>query len=257
MSRRLASFLVPVLAIVALLYRGLGAADISVRQPAALVVVGAGLALATMLGLIAAFGGDGSRVLVLCVTTVLLLDVTVKPSRLFAALEEGAAERRDARRVADLHQIKTALDAYIRDVGRLPQPVLYGEGTGPATFWEGWWDVSSSDKNGNGRLFLDFLEERGVHVPVDPLNSTEVAADPRSGNQYVYFVAPPGYQYQGGACEAWRDRGVYLLAITDLELETARPPQRTPGSGCECLWQHSRDFFQRYFDYVLCGTFPQ
>jgi hypothetical protein len=257
MTRGVASFLVPVLTTTALLYRGLAAVDVSLAEPATIAVICGVLAAGTMLGLLAARGGDGLRIVVFSVTTVLLADTTVHPSRIFDAFERRAAARRDARRVADLHRIKAALDTYARTVGPLPEPMRYGEGTGPQTFWPGWWDLSSADADGDGHPFLDFLEERGVRVPLDPVNKSANAVDPHLGSQYVYFVVPAGYDYQGGACQTWSNAWVFVLGITDLETESERPPRQITGSGCACLWQNAPDFFQQHFDYVLCGTFQR
>ena len=77
-SKALASFLVPMLAAVALLYQGLAVVDISVAEPATLMVIGGTLAIAAVLGLAAAFGGERTRVVVFAATTVLLLDTTVQ-----------------------------------------------------------------------------------------------------------------------------------------------------------------------------------
>ena len=255
MSRRLASFLVPVLTVIALLYRGLDAVDVNIADTATIVLIAAALLLAAALGLAAARGGTVVRILVFGITTGLIIDMTVHPARFFTALEERAAARRDARRIEDLHRIQEALDGYARTVGRLPEPVRYGEATGPPTFWQGWWDVSSADGDKDGNPFLDFLEEHGIPVPLDPVNSSPDTSDPRVGRQYVYFVVPAANEYQGGTCSAWTGKGVYVLAITDLETEVARPPQRAAGSGCPCVWRDAPDFFQQHFDYVLCGAF--
>ena len=258
-GRAFASFLIPMLAAVALLYQGLAVVDISVGEGATLLIITGALAIAAVLGSVAALGGDRTRAIVFALTTVLLLDMTVHPSRLFDAVYPAhrLAARRDERRVADLHRIKNALDTYIRETGQLPEPALYGEGTGPQTFWAGMWDLSAADKNGDGHPFLDFLEARGVGVPLDPVNTAPDHSDPRSGSQYVYFVVPPEYQYQGGACEAWAGQSVYLLGITRFEARPARQPDATASPDCRCLWRDAPDFFRQYFAYLLCGTSPR
>ena len=251
-----ASFLIPTLAAVALLYQGLASVDISVSESATMLVIGGILAVAALLGVAAAVGGERTRVIVFAAVTVLLLDVSVHPSRLFDAMypTERLAARRDDQRVHDLHRIKEAIDAYIHEMGPLPEPREYGEGTGPETFWAGWWDVSASDGNGDGHFFLDFLEARGVRVPVDPLNTSADPTDPRVGHQYVYFVAPIGYRYQGGTCDAWAGKSAYVLGITRFESRAAKRSE-VSALACRCLWRDAPDFFQQYFDYMLCGTF--
>ena len=255
MTKGLASFLVPVLTMAALLYRGLAAVDVNVADPAALLVIGAALSIGVLLGLVAALGGDRLRILAFSLTTVIFVDMTVRPDRVFDAFDRWATARRDAQRVANLHRIKDALDRYTETVGALPEPALYGEATGPNAFWPGWWDVSAVDGDGDGEPFLDFLAEHGIRVPLDPINRTTDPVDPRAGSQFVYFVVPAGYQYQGGACAAWSHKWVYVLAITDLETEASRPPQEAQGSGCDCLWRDAPNFFAQHFDYVLCGSF--
>ena len=257
-AKQVGAFLVPILAVAALLYQGLVGLRITLTQPDSLIVLGAGLAIGVVAGLLAAVGGDWTRVLVLGATTVLLVDMTVHPSRLFDAMTplHRLAPQRDADRVVELQRIRDALEAYIRDVGPLPSPAAYGEGTGPETFWAGWWDVSSTDGDGDGRYFLDFLEEHGGSgVPLDPLNVAPDPTDPRSGTQYVYFVVPPGYGYQGGVCPAWKDRSVYLLAISAFETAQPSIPETGRASSCDCLWRDKPGFFAEYFDYMLCGTF--
>lgn len=257
MTRGLAAFLVPVLAMTALLYQGLASVDVSAGETATVLVIAAGLTLAAIFGVVAALGDDRVRVLVFSLTTVLLLDLTVHPTRLLDALGHRLAARRDARRVGDLHRIKEALETYIKAVGPLPEPVRYGEGAGPDTFWPGWWDLSSADGDRDGHPFLDFLEERGIRVPLDPLNRSPSSVDPRLGSQYVYLLIPAGYGYEGGTCDAWSKSWVYVLAITDLETESVKPPQQAKGSGCSCLWRTAPDFFQQHFDYVLCDSFQR
>ena len=261
MNKRVASFLIPILAVVALLYQGLADLQIALMHSETQLIVGAGLAVAVTAGLLAALGGEWTRVVVLSATTVLILDITLFPSRLFETLAPSRrlAPARDARRVADLHQIRDALEAYIKNVGPLPTPRDYGESTGPQHFWSDWWDVSSVDGDGNGLYFLDFLFDRaGVPpVPLDPLNVAPDAVDPKSGSQYVYFVVPQGYTYEGGVCPAWQDQWVYMLAITRLEADPAERPEQTRASACDCLWRDKPNFFQEHFDYLLCGTFKR
>lgn len=257
--RRLGAFLVPTLTVVGLLYQGLAGLGIALLQRDVIVVAGACLAVGCVAGLIAAFGSESIRVVILSATTVLLLDMTVYPSRLFEALTplHRLAPERDERRVADLHRIQDALEHYIQDVGPLPPPSEYGEGTGPQTFWADWWDLSSMDLDGDGRYFLDFLEDGGgLEVPLDPRNIAPQPDDPRSGHQYAYLLVPPGYEYQGGACGAWRNQWVYMLAIANFETAGPRTTELKARSGCECLWGESPDFFAKHFDYVLCGSFP-
>jgi len=257
-SQRLASLAVPPLTACVLLYHVLADLQITVLRPETLVLVAGWLGAGVGLGLAAYFGGERLRVLILSLMVVLWVDVTFSLSTSFDLLapELRVAAARDRQRLANLSEIQQALDRHVREIGPLPRPADYGEGTGPIDFWDGWWDVSSVDGNNNGRPFLDFLVDRGLmtEVPLDPVNRPGVDLHPSRGHQYVYFVVPPGYDYQGGQCGE-PEASTYLLAITNLERELERPPTGVSGSGCECLWRDAPNFFQDYFDYVVCDQF--
>src|SRR5215203_3506021 len=175
MKERVASFLVPLLTAVVLLYQVLASLQVAVLHSATLLVIGVTLAAAVLAGLLAAIGPAVVRVAVLALCTLLFLDVTFHLSAAFEHLRPDARRRlaRDNQRVADIHQIKAALDEYVKRIGPLPAPADYGEAAGPAEFWKDWWDVSSRDGDGDGVPFLDFLVEDGIlpAVPVDPLNT--------------------------------------------------------------------------------------
>jgi hypothetical protein len=197
---------------------------------------------------------------VLSATAVLLLDVVLHGPLYFEALHPEARRirARDTQRVSDIARIQTALDSYIARTGSPERPAAYGEGTGPAAFWQDWWDVSAVDQDGDGRPFMSFLIDDGSLpvVPLDPINRTDDPTDPRLGHQYVYYVTPPGYDYEGGSCPAAEGRGTYLLAVTAFEAPAEARAARLRSPGCACLWKDKPDFFAQYFDYVVCGTFP-
>jgi hypothetical protein len=259
MNGKLAAFLVPVLATVALLYQVLADLQVALTHDATLLVTGIVLAGAVVAGALAALGPPVVRVAVLAVTFVAFLDVTIRLSGVFERLTPGIRVfvARDEQRIAHLHQIQAALERYASQVGPLPTPIEYGEATGIQDYWLNWWDASAHDGDGDAHPFLDFLVDDGIlaAVPVDPVNERARDADARGGKQYVYFVVPAGYDYAGGVCAEQKNRWMYMLAITDLEYEKDRPPSRFGGSGCECLWRDQPNFFQHQFDYVLCGSF--
>lgn len=258
MKQRLACFFIPLLTAIVLLYQVLSSLQIAVTHAAILSIICVTLAIAAAAGLIAALGPAVIRVGVLVVCALIFLDVTFRLSGVFQHLQPETRKRvkRDDQRIADIHQIKAALDEYVAKVGPLPTPEEYGEGTGPAGFWQNYWDFSSDDKNHDGKPFLDFLVDGGIlpAVPVDPVN-TSPGDDPRVGKQYVYFLVPSTYKYAGGVCDDAPDRWHYLVAISDLEDEASRPPVAAKGSGCDCFWRDEPNFFQKHFDYVLCGSF--
>lgn len=258
-TNRLASFLVPVLLTLALLYYVLADLQVTVLRPDTLAVIGATLGTATLLGLVAAFAGTVGRTAVLSVMVVLWADMAFGVSPIFDELEPArrVVNARDRQRLRDVASIQAALERYIATVGPLPRPQDYQEGVGPSNFWENWWDVSTEDTNGDGNHFLDFLVTSGVmtSVPVDPINAPSSDRHPTRGSQYTYFVAPAGYNYRGGQCAENAGFSTYLIGVTDLERESDRPPSRVRGSGCACLWHERPDFFQHYFDYLVCGRF--
>ncbi|HKR66321.1 MAG TPA: hypothetical protein VJZ00_21510, partial [Thermoanaerobaculia bacterium] len=164
----------------------------------------------------------------------------------------------DQRRVADLMKIRDGLQRYLREVGPLPAPRDYGESDKHNTgFWPGYWDFSSVDSDADGKPFLDFLVDAGImpSVPVDPENIAPADGSPMDGRQYVYYVISPDDKYEGGSCVSGSKKWVYMLGITDLRSEELRPPKRIAGSGCSCLWKNTPGFFDKTFDYVICGTF--
>ena len=246
-----------------MLYEGLVSLQVALTRHETLAVVGVTLAVAACAGALAAFGAAWLRVLVFAVVAAAMLDVSlhlpgaiVRATRSNTAAESAIA--RDSRRVADLHRIKTALGRYAVGHGTLPRPVDYGEATGSPELSDDWWDLSSEDLDRDGQRFLSFLVESGAMsaVPVDPLNEPALDGAPTGGRHYAYLVIPAGYQYRGGVCAASQDAAMYLLAVTDLETEASRPPQQFTRSGCDCLWRDDPGFFDRQFDYVLCGTVP-
>ncbi|MFL6244705.1 MAG: hypothetical protein ACJ74H_01675 [Thermoanaerobaculia bacterium] len=260
-KQRLACFLVPVVTAMVLLYQVLTDLRIAVLHDATLLIIGVTLAIAVAAGVIAALGPAVVRVAVLTLCALVFLDVTFRLPGLFERLQPQGRKQvtRDEQRIADIHKIKAALDQYLAQVGPLPSPADYGEATGLKTFWQDWWDTSSQDGDGDKLPFLDFLVDSGIlaSVPVDPVNKGSADDDPRGGQQYVYFVVPPDHQYGGGTCDASPNRWHYMIAITDLEQEPRRSPKMFPGSGCSCLWKDLPDYFQKHFDYILCGSFER
>ncbi len=254
---RLASFLVPPLTVLALIYHVLASLQITVSRGETILVVAVALGMACVLGLAAAFGGSWVRTTVLSVVAVCWLDMALPLPTYFDPLAPAtdAAAARDARRIADIETIRLALETHITEYGALPRPQAYGEGVGPVDFWERWWDLSADDENDDGRPFLEFLVDRGLllSVPVDPENIPSTDGHPGGGRQYIYFVTPADYVYEGGSCEANAGYSTYMLAVTEFETDEARSD--SPGTGCECLWRDKPDFFRQHFDFRVCGRF--
>src|SRR5688500_17189382 len=83
MKAKVASFLVPLLIAVVLLYQVLASLRIAVTHGATLMLIGITLAIAGVAGLLAAFGPPLVRVVVLAVSTLVFLDVTFHLSAVF------------------------------------------------------------------------------------------------------------------------------------------------------------------------------
>jgi prepilin-type N-terminal cleavage/methylation domain-containing protein len=187
---------------------------------------------------------------------VVIAIIGLLSSVVLSSVNTARAKARDARRIADINDIKKSMERYIIENGTPPSPSSYGRGASAPGYWDQWWDVSSNTSSGT---FMSFLVSSGIRntVPVDPLNTPVMNADPRpsqnAGYRYIYFLVPPNYIYQGGTCG--NNSGVYMLAISDLETTTARPQTTFKGSGCNCLWTNSQDFFANDFDYITCGTY--
>lgn len=252
-NRRLAALLAPVLLAAALLYQVLANLQITVAHTEPLLLIGGALILAFAAGAMAAWGPPVARAVVFALCVVIWLDAGFDLRGAFTSARGLAA--RDASRVHDIDAIHAALRRYIDRHGRLPRPAEYGEAAGHQSFWQGWWDVSSEDGDGDGRPFLDFLDDDGLFsgVPLDPTNVSDAESRAPGGSQFVFYVAPPGYIYEGGHCGG-DDAFAYLLALTAFEGRAAEPGS---GSGCDCFWRDRPRFFDEYFAYSVCGTFPR
>ena len=244
----------PVLLAAALLYQVLATLQISVGSVEALLIVGGVVGLALAAGFAAAWGPPIVRAAVFAGCLVLWLDAGFDLQAAFGS-QRGTGGV-DAVRGEDVRALRDALERYVERTGTLPAPVAYGEGTGHPSFWQGWWDLSSDDRDGDGRPFLDFLIEEDVmaRVPLDPVNSGDPASREPTGHQYVFYVAPPGYGYQGGHCGG-TEQGAYLLGVTGVEGNA--PPRSRGDEGCDCFWREAPGFFDGRFAYAVCGTFPR
>lgn len=185
---------------------------------------------------------------------VVIAIIGLLASIILVSLNSAREKARDTRRVADIKQIQIALELYYSKYGTLPRPHNYGENNSSPGYWDGWWDLSSGDGDGDGIYFLDFLVDAGLisASPMDPLNTPIDFNDfPfADGYRYVYFVAPKGYTYQGGSCVV-NTGSAYMLAINKFE----SAPAGSFNSDCSCIWQNIPNFFQSSFDYITCGTF--
>jgi prepilin-type N-terminal cleavage/methylation domain-containing protein len=149
---------------------------------------------------------------------VVIAIIGILSSIVLTSLSTARAKARDARRLADMRQIQTALELYRLTYGKYPGGVAsYGEGSACS------WDSSGRDADGDGKPWLEPLQDAGIlpTVPVDPDNSGGCGAP-----AYAYYLYPAG-QY---SCDSNRG-GFYVLGIRDLET-TGTPHPDSPGWRC-------------------------
>lgn len=139
------------------------------------------------------------------------------------SLNSARAKARDARRLADMKTIITALEMYYSDYNEYPEE----------NSSNGSWEHSYED----GGDFIDFLQDRGYinSVPIDPVNSTAM--------HYSYYV------YGAGSYGCDISRGeFYVLGISDME-STGRPYPQSPGWSCPTRnWQSEFDWVKGGFE---------
>jgi len=140
---------------------------------------------------------------------VVISIITFIASITLVNLDNAERKARDVRRIADMHQLQTALDLYYDDHGVYP--------TGDTDTACGGWDTSTADP------FLSALVTSGVtnEVPVDPLNLGTGCGT----YAYRYFRYPAGYQN----CDASHG-AFYVLGINAFESTT--PVATSPGWSC-------------------------
>lgn len=132
-------------------------------------------------------------------------------SIVLVSLNRARIKARDARRLADMQQIYTALNMYYGDYSCLP----FTSGTacpGAGSYSDadtGGWDYSSQGG------FLGFLVNAGYMstVPVDPLNNMTGDGSPAGTYAYRYYCYPSSYPpYQGLHLGYWRESdGQYVI----------------------------------------------
>jgi len=122
---------------------------------------------------------------------VVIAIIGLLSSIVFTSIKSARAKSRDARRLADINQIRTALELYLDSNNVYPQEAHSG-------CWDGW--EATCDAEGN---FIDVLRTSGFmsKVPFDPINSS------------AYFYAY--YHYSAGVNGCSFDHAV--IAIKKFE----------------------------------------
>lgn len=158
---------------------------------------------------------------------VVISIISVLSTVALTSTDAARRKARDVRRLAEMDQIKLALEMYKNDHGYYPPPVSSN----------GDWEISNED----GNDFIDALKDEGYMpsgVPVDPTNS--------SGRFYYY------YRYGAGDSGCATAKGnFYVLGITDMET-SVRPYPGSPGWNCDPAqrnWQNEFDWVTGSFTY--------
>ncbi|MBU0661692.1 type II secretion system GspH family protein [Patescibacteria group bacterium] len=145
------------------------------------------------------------------------------------ALRNARAKSRDSKRIADLRQIRTALELYYDKFN-----------TWPARTNDSCCDGWDQGPCGTEETFIQPLVDEGFmgQVPIDPSGGAGTGC--YGYNYYVYGAGSYGCDSTKGS--------FYVLGVRDLETDS-RPPAKFSGSGWNCP---SRDW-QNEFDYVIGG----
>ncbi len=145
-----------------------------------------------------------------------------------ASLNNARKKARDAKRIADIRQIRTALELYYDK-----------HNTWPARTADSCCDGWDQGPCQNDKTFIQPLVDDGFmqEVPVDPKGGTGTGC-----YGYNYYV------YNAGCCGCPASKGrFYVLGIRDLETDS-RPLTKFSGSGWSCSGRNWSEF-----DYVIGG----
>lgn len=145
-------------------------------------------------------------------------------SVLLVALNSARKKGRDARRLADLRQIATALDMYYDTYGQYP-PNTDSDCIG--------WDTSNMNTANNPNAFIHPLVNSGILAasPNDPGKSTNTFGGPYFYVYYRYDPTSPYWLPGWSAPDSNYQRPFYVLALVNFETVTGRHPA-SPGWQC-------------------------
>ncbi len=140
------------------------------------------------------------------------------------SLNNARKKSRDAKRLADMKQVMTALALYYDKNNNYPESDRDGCGT---------WDVGNQDYTFMTNRLTGFLN----NPPVDPTATGNC-------NGYRY------YRYSAGCCGCPIDRGdFYVLGVVDMET-SGRPHSDSPGWSCPNRnWQGEMDWVTGMFQF--------
>lgn len=134
------------------------------------------------------------------------------------SLNNARKKARDAKRIADMHQLQTALDVYYTNNGGAYPSGDSDQIDSTGTYNCGGWDTSSVDP------FITALSSAGVmsKAPVDPLN--QGAGCGTYAYRYYRYGPDPGNN-----CDPCKGQSYYVLGIDAFE---SSPNFSSPGWKC-------------------------
>lgn len=149
------------------------------------------------------FNSKNNKGFTLLELLVVIAIIGILSSVVMVSLSNTRAKARDARRISDVNQIKTALELYYNNYGQYPNPTDSGCG--------GW------DTTGNTTFILPltnsgYLPSGGIKDPT--INNT-------CGNYSYYRYSP----------ETGCDKTFYVLGVRDMET-SGNPHSTSPGWSC-------------------------
>ncbi len=145
--------------------------------------------------------------------------IGILSSVILVSLNSARKKARDARRLAEIKSVESALDVYFTVHGQYPMSDHDGCGN---------WDVGNQD--------CTFLGNLGENAPEDPTKTGNCAG-------YRY------YRYPAGSYGCDLSKGAYyVLGITDLEA-SGKPASNSPGWSCPGRnWQNEMDWVTGKFE---------
>ncbi len=149
---------------------------------------------------------DKNKAFTLIELLVVIAIIGLLANLAIVALNNARKKARDAKRIADLKQIRTALELYYDQYNTYPTTGSYGENSN-SSGCNGGWDCSYVDQDGQGDGdFMEFLATSGImnNIPDDPIDN--------SSHHYKYY-----YYTDNGSSAYGCQRPFYVLIAYGLE----------------------------------------
>ena len=155
---------------------------------------------------------------------VVISIISLMATLAISSLQNARKKTRDAKRLADMRQIQTALALYYDENSNYP--TSDGDGCGG-------WDIGNQDFSFMTNRLTGFME----NIPTDPITTGNC-------NGYRY------YRYTAGSygCDASKGN-FYILGVVDMET-SGRPHDNSPGWSCSGRnWQNEMDWVTGMFQF--------